>query len=220
MTKIKNNKKLEELTLSDLVFLIWNGKIRIILITLICVSLSFSLSYLVKKIYTVEKLIIQLSENEQNTFLNALNRDTEQELVYLDINIFTKKEMFANFYSTLKTINYSEKFINTISRAINFKGNKEEKYNLYRSIISSLKIEKNKEEEINVSIKWHDYNDGNKILNEIIKYKLTQTLNYFDNLSQTQIYNALASLISKKNYFERREEQNIKFLIKDLEMNI
>jgi len=220
MSKKKTIIQIQELGLSDIYFLILNGKNIVILVTLICTLLSLVGFFSIKKVYTIEKEIFPLTGNVANPFLSSLNNQDRFETVTLDINLFTGEEMFSDFKSNLYVNNYSEMIANNISYAINFEGKKEEKYKLYLDIIKNLSFVDGGNGAISIALQWPDLINGNKILNEIIDYKKLKTEKYFQELSVLKMKQALEVLKTKIKYYKEHEENKIKVAIQDLKMNI
>ena len=207
------DKNSEHIDLIDVFATIWNGKFRIILITLTSFMIAFVYDYQKPNLYEVS---IDLKESKPGEFIKFLTINkfiTDLEKVktldpkVTQVNLQTKydeKSMFTSFldefldYEELISVLENQE---TISKQIS-KLNGDEKYNQLYNYAKRFKIEKiterNKKDRITLTFIWYDKDEAVEILDETFKIVLS-------NL-KVAVFTEIDEFLSIKNFIDKNND--------------
>ena len=186
ITKITN-----EINLIDLLVSLWNGKLKIFIIVAIffLVSIPF-----VSKSVSILKLTAKITIAEESVFLkynNLTNNNDPQN----PIRILEGKKIFNTF---IEEFNDNQEVI-AVLKKYGYGPESKKKYNQESlNLAKYFFISKNTNKadapigNSFISFKWHDLEEGKKILNEAVALSLLNTKNKLvDNLLQLRFANSI-----------------------------
>ena len=153
--------------------IIWKGKLKIILITLIFTIISIFYTSRQNNIYSFSTVITE----SKSPLFDIYNRFSEGDLP--NVNSQSVFELFV--YSSINHLEIykyleNDPFIKAKLVGLDNISRKRELLNYTESFKIKIRVQKKGEEKIiNASFKWHDVNEGTKLLNDLIYLNLENT---------------------------------------------
>lgn len=206
----------DEINLFALFTVIWNGKIKIFLITIFAYLIGFGYSLQLPKNY-VSTLIIKASKNSEFEGLESFNNLLKDDQKKISFNPFNRSNepnlsnviILGQFIKELRDydeflfyLKNSKKVKDRISKLSTISQEKE--LYKYANLLKIIEPDKDQPHLI-LKFTWHDFDEAQNILEKALKLTI-------NNLSKSTFETLNKSLNFKKRFYLNKDKQRLNFL--------
>jgi LPS O-antigen subunit length determinant protein (WzzB/FepE family) len=235
----------EEINLIDVILTIWNGKFKILIITLIFLSLGFVYINFKDDSKESYRVSFQIKPTDSIFFLkyislndiilsNKILQNSEDKNSYLLNNKLIFKRFINDFmdYEELKLVLKSNPYVKKQIAELS-KKNKETALNNFAESFTISTKKKNQQKEYFLNFNWHNVDEGLEIANETINLVLSNVKNLIirdieiliktiqiKNSNKLQLLELELQLISQSNNEQLRDKDLLRLLYLNEQLQI